>query len=235
MLFERQVRAVARKKVVFVIVEGPSDEEALGVLLTRFFDKSVVYVHVVHHDITTQKGNTPANIVARVGDRIRAYAKENHFAKSDFQEIIHLIDTDGIYIPDEKVTEDPEALKPIYLPDQIRTGNRDNIILRNRQKRGNLGRLVPCHSVWDVPYRIFYMSCNLDHVLYDKPNSTDKEKEEDSHGFARQYHDDLPAFLDFISRSDFSVQMEFGDSWKFIMEGTHSLERFTNLGIRFES
>ena len=43
-----------RKKVIFVIVEGPSDETALGVLLSRHFDKDTVYTHVMHCDITTE-------------------------------------------------------------------------------------------------------------------------------------------------------------------------------------
>jgi len=33
---------VARRKIVFVIVEGPSDDEALGVLLNRIYDKNAV-------------------------------------------------------------------------------------------------------------------------------------------------------------------------------------------------
>ena len=32
------------KKVVFVIVEGPTDEDALGVIFQRFFDKNTVRV-----------------------------------------------------------------------------------------------------------------------------------------------------------------------------------------------
>ena len=41
-----------RKKVVLVIVEGPSDEEALGPVLNNYFDKDRVYVHttVTAHD-----------------------------------------------------------------------------------------------------------------------------------------------------------------------------------------
>ena len=37
-----------RKKILFVIVEGPSDDAALGVLLSRFFDSNVVHIHVMH-------------------------------------------------------------------------------------------------------------------------------------------------------------------------------------------
>ena len=31
-----------------------------------------------------------------------------------------------------------------------------------------------------MPYRAYYMSANLDHVLYDKLNSSDKDKENDA-------------------------------------------------------
>lgn len=34
---------MARKKIVFVIVEGPSDDTALGVLLSKIFDKDMVH------------------------------------------------------------------------------------------------------------------------------------------------------------------------------------------------
>lgn len=47
---------MARKKVVFVIVEGPSDETALGATLSRLFNDRFVYLHVVRSDITTMKG-----------------------------------------------------------------------------------------------------------------------------------------------------------------------------------
>lgn len=65
---------MARKKIVFVIVEGPSDEEALGVLLNRIYDKDTVFVQIMHKDITAEYGNSSANIVAAIGNEIRAYA-----------------------------------------------------------------------------------------------------------------------------------------------------------------
>ena len=33
----RQVKLMSRRKIVFVIVEGPSDDEALGVILNRLY------------------------------------------------------------------------------------------------------------------------------------------------------------------------------------------------------
>ena len=63
--------------------------------------------------------------------------------------------------------------------------------------------------MWGVPYRVYYMSCNLDHVLYNKRNSTDEEKENDAYAFAKQYKGDRDGFVKFISESSFSVMGDF--------------------------
>lgn len=59
LLSERQVTSVARKKIVLVIVEGPSDDSALGVILNRLFDKNTVHVEIVYGDITTDRSISP--------------------------------------------------------------------------------------------------------------------------------------------------------------------------------
>lgn len=229
------VKPLARKKVVFVIVEGPSDEEALGALFTRIYDKNSVFVQIMRCDITTQKGVAPDNILARIGRVVSNYASSNHFAKSDFQEIIHIVDTDGAYVPDENIVENPEALAPVYSPVQIETNHRAGIIARNDQKRKNIDRLCTCSTLWTVPYHIYYMSCNLDHALYGKLNSSNREKELDSYQFAKRYHRDIEGFLKFICCSDFSVMSGYRESWEYIRSGLHSLERHTNLGLCFSS
>ena len=48
------MKHLARRKVVFVIVEGPSDETALGIALNQVFDRESVHVHIMHGDITTR-------------------------------------------------------------------------------------------------------------------------------------------------------------------------------------
>lgn len=42
------------KKVVLFIVEGPSDQSALSVILSKVFDQDEVYVYVVHGDVTAE-------------------------------------------------------------------------------------------------------------------------------------------------------------------------------------
>lgn len=232
---ERPVNIVARKKIVFVIVEGPSDDEALGVLLSRIYDKERVYVHIMRKDITAENGVTSSNIASRIGDEIRKYASSNHFTKKDFREIIHLIDMDGAYAPDDCIIEDPSATKVFYTPQEIRTANKAGIEDRNRRKRSNINRICTMKEAWTIPYRVFYMSCNLDHVLYDKQNSPDYDKERDSYAFAKKYMDDIQGFIHYISDSEFSVTTTYSDSWEFIKQDKHSLERHTNLGVCFEN
>lgn len=228
---ERLVRSLARKKIVFVIVEGASESDALGVLLTRIYDKNMVQIHILHRDLTTERGANPSNIIAKVGNEIRGFAASSHYTKKDFKEIIHITDTDGAYIPAEQVKEDPEAVRPIYSTKEIRTANREGILLRNQRKSENLDKLCSCSSVWSVPYGIYYMSCNLDHVLYDRLNCTDEEKERNAHQFAKEYRENIDGFLQFITGPEISGGEDYRESWEFIRAEGRSLERYTNLGI----
>ena len=225
---------MARKKIVFVIVEGPSDETALGVLLDKIFDTNTVYVKIWHGDITSAPGVEAGNIISKIGDVITHYADSNHYKQEHFKEIIHIIDTDGTYIDGKNVVEDDAALEPIYTPTEIRTANREEIIARNERKSRNMDRLSGCKAIWGIPYRAYYMSCNLDHVLYGKQNSTDDDKETDSYNFAKKYKNQIPEFIEFITTSDFSVIGDYKDSWEFIREGLHSLERHTNFGLAIQ-
>lgn len=222
---------MARKKVVFVIVEGPSDETALGVTLSQVFDAESVHIHIMHGDITTRTGVTSQNIVAKVGDEVRAYAKANHYTAKDFKQIIHIVDTDAVYIPEGNIVEDKQCEELFYQSDGIYTNDVSKVISRNRQKSENLYRLRGCGNIWNVSYRVYYMSCNLDHVLYDKRNSTDEEKEQDAYAFAKTYKNNVAEFLSFMCESSFSVKGDFKDSWNFIEDGMHSIERHTNLPI----
>ena len=229
---------MTRKKIIFVIVEGPSDETALGAILQNIFDVNQVHIEVVHGDITTQNGGMPHNILSKIGDMVAEYIKQNRYLKkSDFERIIHIVDMDGAYIPNENIIEDADLEKTSYSLKNITTNNKSHIVERNKQKTTNINKICSCHEIGKketIPYKVFYMSCNLDHVLYDKINSTDSEKKLNSVKFAKQYKENIHEFLSFISQSDFSVKMPYKESWDFIKRDLHSLERHTNFGICFE-
>lgn len=209
---------MTRKKIIFVIVEGLSDQMALGAVMSKIFDINSVYMHIMHCDITTKRGVNVGNIKSKIGDEVRKYTKQNHFKKTDFKEIIHIVDMDGAYINDKYIKEDKTALHPIYHDKAILTCNKGDIEDRNRQKRMILDKLYGYKEIWNIPYRVFYMSCNLDHVLYNKQNSSEAEKEKDSYAFARTYRNNLTDFLHFITRSDFSVMTGYEES-KCLLKG----------------
>lgn len=229
----KQVRTLPRKKIVFIIVEGPSDQEALGAILSRLFPMDMIHVYIVYGDITTSKNVTSDKIVSEIGKMIKQYADQNHFKPKDFKEIIHIVDTDGAFIPDSNVVEVQNINKTIYTITEIQTAHRENILKRNEQKSSNLNKLICCSKIWKVPYRVFYMSCNLDHVLHNKMNSSDEEKEQDAFIFAKKHRKETDDFCNFIVHSDFSVvdNYTYQSSWDYIKEDLHSLERHSNFGL----
>ena len=86
---------MARRKIVLVIVEGPSDADSLELYFSKFFDSNTVHMKIMYGDITSQKGINQSNIKARLGNEIKIDAQNNHFKASDVQQIIHLDDIDA--------------------------------------------------------------------------------------------------------------------------------------------
>ena len=228
------MKVLASKKVVFILVEGPSDQEALELLLNNIFDRNKVFVYITHGDITSRKGNNPTNILKKVTEEIKGYAKNNHLERVHFQQVIHIMDMDGAYVSTECIVEDAAVKKPYYSLDHIRTCDKQGIIERNQSKSKNMDKLSTTPTIWgSIPYAAYYMSCNLDHVLYNKLNSTDEEKENDAHRFAKKYKTDTDGFMRFLTESDFAVGGDYISSWNYIKEDKHSLERHTNLSLCF--
>lgn len=226
---------MARRKIVLVIVEGPSDADSLELYFSKFFDSNTVHMKIMYGDITSKRGINQSNIKARLGNEIKVYAENNHFKAADVQQIIHLVDMDGAFVDDSVIIEDETKDKFLYTLESVIVPNRQVAIERNEHKRENLNTLSSRTSVmWNnIPYKIYYMSCNLDHVLHDKPNATDEEKKANSLDFTEMYYDDINAFIKFISESTFSQCTDYKESWDYIKQDKHSLERNSNLGLCF--
>lgn len=223
----------AEKKLILVIVEGQTDAEALQMYLRDVFTDQKVAVAITRGDVTTENGADRSNIRSRVGDVVKRYLAGNRFLKADdLLRVIHLVDTDGAFVPEDAVTEDASLTKPVYSESGIATGSKRGIEARNRQKSKALQALVKTKSVLEtVPYRVFFMSCNLEHVLHDRMNCTADEKEMLAIEFAERYSEDAEAFKAFIANSSFSVKGPYAESWCFIEKGVESLRRHTNLGL----
>lgn len=222
------------KKYVLVIVEVTSDKAALEILFTRFCCPKGTETIVTHGDITSDEKVSESNIINKVCQHIKDFLYESKLKKSDILQLIHIIDTDGAFIPDSRITQDDLADGFVYSDTMIMARDISNVVSRNNRKRANVEKLLCTHTIWGIQYSVYYMSCDLDHALYNKRGSDDLTKERDAHAFAKKFRDDIPGFVKFITESDFSVCDGYKESWNYIKQGENSLQRHTNLGLFFK-
>ena len=223
---------MAKKKIMLFIVEGPTDETSLSTVLSRIFSSDTVKFQVVHGDVLTRDFVAPDRIIAAVNEQIKLF-RGNIYKPSDFCKVVHLADTDGAFIPEDAVVA--EAVEgrqyPFYTDTQILTPEPTNIIDRNARKRRNIAKLSSTGRVGGIPYSFYYFSCNLDHVLHGRNNLSEAEKIACSRDFDLQYADDPNTFIRFMRDESFAVQGTYQETWAFIKQGTHSLERHSNFRI----
>lgn len=220
------------KKVVAVIVEGPSDEAALGTIMKEFFADDLVRFVIVHGDITTSDYTSADNIIIKINNLIEKVKQRYGYSVEDFLRIIHIVDTDGVFTVDKVVKADTDGVK--YYLDKIETRNVEHIKKRNSRKAEILFKLYSSGKVNGIGYRIYFNSCNLEHVLYNELRDfSDEEKEEMSDTFAEKYEGKVNEFVDFISDKSIAVQGSYKDTWRFIEKGNNSLNRFTNMHLIF--
>lgn len=228
--------ACKRRKVVLVVVEGASDEIALEQSFMALFNPNEIMTKVMHGDVTADMVSNPANIVSSVGNLVRGWASKYGLKRSDFLRVIHITDTDGTFISDANVIEDGNHDdRPEYDETNIVASLGSRVRERNARKRFNLNKLSSTPAVWgDIPYSIYYMSCNLDHVLYGMQNSDDEAKRQNAFQFAKKYKDDLDGFVKYISDPAIAVAGDYKATWEYIRQGLNSLHRHTNLNLCFQ-
>jgi len=222
-----------KRKIVFIIVEGISDQTALAAVISKLLKTEEIVVEFTGGDITTEYGVNPSNIVSRIGRFVSDYSKPYSYRASDYLEVIHIIDTDGVFIGDDRVME-ASVEETFYDSDSIKTSDCQKIIDRNRRKVANVNRLISLPKVWGViPYSIYFFSCNLDHVLHDNANVQWEEKYPLATQFAKLYRHHPEGFLAFIQDDSFAIKKSYLDSWKYIKERENSLEKYTNVNLVF--
>ena len=221
------------KKVILFIVEGPTEESALGPILKKLYQSENVRFHVVSGDLTSEHSTTSSNVVAKINERIKKEMDSYGYRSSDIMRVVHIIDTDGAFIPDNQIIQGAED-DIHYEDDCIIACDINRIQNRNQKKKAVLLRLYIHSSIGSIPYSVYYFSRNMEHVLHDRSGSLNgREKMNCADAFAQKYKDSTNDFLEFITKSSFAVQEGYLDSWKFIFRDTNSLHRFCNLHILF--
>ena len=149
--------AADTKKVILFIAEGPTDEDALSPVLKKIFQNSHVRFHVVHGDLTSDFTVDNSNAVKTVNSHIKMELDRYGFKRSDIIRVIHLIDTDGAFIPNANVVAgDVEHIQ--YEENQIVTKSVPRTIARNEQKQRVLYWLYPEKMIGKSPYAVYYFS-----------------------------------------------------------------------------
>ena len=263
------------KKVVIVIVEGPSDKILLEVALSEFFEKKYGDDTIVKFamferddgkygtDITSLYGSNPDKIEMLMNKKIIIPVLEidGLFAKH-VTEIVHIIDTDGAFIDDDRVVSfsgeelNASSKNVYYTDDHISASDIVSIQERNHRKAENIKYLLDfCKSGFPVrkyvstenrgnkvsskssiaPYSLYFFSCNMDHFTSNEMN-WGESKTALAEDFLGKHGDGFVELKDFVNRADPTIStMTLFDSWKFIEEGTNSLKRHSNLGVLLNS
>lgn len=227
-----------KAKVIYVLVEGPSDRHALTRILIESFQGFIIEFDMVKDDITT-KIDKPGKIPGAVRKRLEEFCIQAGYKVEDIAGILHVTDTDGSFAPDGAIMHDSKQRQIFYNPDTqtLLTDKTDHTKRRNYRKRRNINALVEFpylefRNLRDIPYRIVYMSCNLDHVISGNPNERPDYKVREAKEFAKRYKGKLQDALSFFTEVSGETPAGYLESWDY-MRGAdgphHSLDRGTNI------
>lgn len=224
---------MSEKKVIVVIVEGPSEEAALGSIFKEYFSSETVQFVVVHGDITTKDYVSVENILLKINELIDSVKQKYGYNNEDFIKIIHIADTDGVFCENVITEADVEGVQ--YYADHIETKYPDYLKKKHSLKAKILSKLYASGKINGVSYKIYFNSCNLEHVLFGElKDYTDEEKEEMADDFAEKYEGKVKEFIEFISSEDLIVAGTFKQTWRYIEKDKHSLERHSNMNLIFK-
>ena len=229
----KQGTEMSTDKVIVFIVEGISEKESLEAILSELFkDKNIVF-SVVGGDITTENSSNTNNIQNKIVKKIKEAMNRDKFIKSDIKKVVHLVDMDGAYIPSSNVIK-KDVPHPIYTNNNIETNNVENIIQRNNKKVLILNKLSTMKKIYNnIDYSIYYMSCNLEHVLHNIRNADNDTKISLAEEIEDKYYDNPEEFVKFIKDNSFAVKGDYSETWNFIKKNLNSLNRYSNFGLFF--
>lgn len=223
-----------RKKLILFIVEGPTDENALYPVMRSFFPDAIVKFHVAHGDLMldADKSEDPLNLIRRIVAQER---KRYGLKMSDILSVFEIIDTDGAFSGSSFVIYKEEANKAEYTEDAIYTAHRLSFLQRNKKKSRNANILSMARLLTDeIPYRLYYMSRNLEHALFNITESvSDNRKTNLSDHFSDEVRNHI-AFISFLEKEGLVEKINYTQSWELINRNNESLKRHTNIYLLFE-
>lgn len=223
------------KKVILFLVEGASDLTSLEFIDNINTDETIKF-QITSGDITSKLNITPQNCREEINKILLSFLERSKLRKTDIIKIIHILDVDGVYIPEINIIEDKNIKKFLYTINGIVAPSKENVQKRNESKKQIMEKLLVTSKINSIPYEMYYMSCNLEHVLHDKlEDISEDEKKELANKFADRFYEKEIEFIDFINNKDFKVLGDYKATWDFIKKDLNSVNRYTNFWLFFEN
>lgn len=222
---------ITKRKVVLILVEGASDKKALS-LIETFYKSKNLKVYTTEGDITSNGTTTITNCTEVLKGIVKHFREDKKLEKDDIVEVIHIIDTDGAFIPDGCIVVDKTLVDFHYTLDCIKANNKRKVKNRNDRKIEIIKELLNTKKIdKTIKYRMFYMSCNLDHVLHNEINLDNTLKVEKAFEFRRKFNKNKSGFIEFFNSSECKANGNYKVTWDFIQQRKNSLKRYNNWWI----
>ena len=223
------------KKVILFLVEGASDLTSLE-FIDNINTNETIKFQITSGDVTSKLNITPQNCREEINKILLSFLERSKLRKTDIIKIIHILDVDGVYIPEINIIEDKNIKKFLYTINGIVAPSKENVQKRNESKKQIVEKLLVTSKINSIPYEIYYMSCNLEHVLHDKlEDISEDEKKELANKFADRFYEKEIEFIDFINNKDFKVLGDYKATWDFIKKDLNSVNRYSNFWLFFEN
>ena len=129
---------MAARKVLLFIVEGQSDAAALEGVLAKLLSNEKIRFHVVGADVTTQERRGTTSVKKMVNDLVRKFVTSYRLQPKDLLQVVHLMDTDGAFVPESAILEDDTAGGFQYTTTSITAPTKDSVRKRNATKSRNM-------------------------------------------------------------------------------------------------
>ncbi|MBS6642605.1 MAG: hypothetical protein KH366_03395 [Clostridiaceae bacterium] len=225
--------ARSRPTVLF-LVEGNSDRTALKKIFQKLYKSKEINFEVTDGDITSDETITVQNVEDKIYKIVKKFMDDKKLSKRDILQIVQIFDMDGTFI-ENKYIEDGEDARFEYTLVSIKCKYPQRVADRNKRKCEIMNHLLNVQDIKGMIYDKYFMSCNLDHALYNEQNLSDDLKQEYADEFYSIFKDAPRAFIEFLKEEVVNgVPLSYPQSWRYIKEGLHSLERHTNLNIYFD-
>lgn len=244
---------MSSRRIVLLLVEGESD----ATLLTPSFNALFPTLNMPHQthgeplrcDVTTvslypddarftgldPRDNAPTMVRKTVRERIA----RADYAKADVACVVQLIDLDGAFIPSDCIIEDRNCERIVYGEHDITVHDKSQRLQLCAHKRRNVNALRGMTEIMNVPYRLFYVSRNLEHAFADlRGTVSTTRKNQTAARLAATFVRDPDIFKDILTRlyalhrnEAGTAEVSWKTSWDDVMKhgSLLSLHRGSNL------